>query len=384
VASAAHRDLGLEDTQTAGETKSSAASPELNDGSQTGRFRIDGVLGRGAMGIVYRAWDPELGRSLALKVPHLDHLGGPPPPSAMPKANIMRARFLQEARGLARLSHPNVVQVFSVERFATVPGLATGACGIAMEVVEGTPIDQWLQTPRSWRDVVSVFADAGRGLMAAHRAGLVHRDFKPSNVILGNDGRVRVMDFGLATEHVAEVEPGSAQLYETLDASDDATLTRTGTTVGTPAYMAPEQHLGRAPDPRSDQFAFCVALYEALFGQRPYKGSSFQQLSTRKQLGRYQAPPAEHGVPAWLVNAVLRGLEPNPERRFDSMAELLSAMQPRPRRRRRLRAAVATLGLMAAGLVLGTVLPTTTPMVDDAGLARASVGLSAALVRSRK
>ena len=365
-------------------SKSDAERPQLDDGAQTGRYRIDGVLGRGAMGIVYRAWDPELGRSLALKVPHLDHVGSPPPSSAMPKTAVTRARFLQEARGLARLSHPNVVQVFSVERFATVPGLVRGACGIVMEVVDGTPLDTWLKTRRSWREVIAVFSEAGRGVEAAHQAGLVHRDFKPSNVILGHDGRVRVMDFGLATDHALDPESGPRAVYETIDASDDATLTRTGTTVGTPAYMAPEQHLGRAPDPRSDQFAFCVALYEALFGRRPFKGASFQELSARKQLGRHRPPPLYHDVPDYVVDAVLRGLEPNPNRRFESMAALLSALRPRPRRRRGLKAAVTAVGLMTAGVVLGMVLPGRGPVGDEGGLARASAGLSASLVRSRK
>ncbi|MEM6990475.1 MAG: serine/threonine-protein kinase [Myxococcota bacterium] len=335
---------------------------ELRRGANTGRYRILDVLGRGAMGVVYRAYDPRLGRHVALKVPHADHCDGAPDESesGLPRdsAPTMRARFVQEARGLAQLSHPNVVQVYSVEHFSTVPGLSRGACGIAMEVVEGIPLDRWMTKHRTWREALAVFAEAGRGLACAHAAGLVHRDFKPSNVVLGDDGRVRVMDFGLVT--MQRDPDGDRYEPTTMDHDLDATLTQTGTTLGTPAYMAPEQHLGAPAEAASDQFAFCVALFEALFGVRPYRGMSCDDLSADKQLGRRRRIPEGHGVPPQIVAAVLRGLSPAPSERFANMNELLGQLSPRRRVGPLFRSVVAAVGLALVGMGGGFLMPETT------------------------
>jgi serine/threonine protein kinase len=275
-------------------------------------------IGQGAMGVVYAAYDPELDRRVALKLlrpegRHLEHL---------------RRRLLREAQALARLSHPNVVSVHDV-----------GTCGdglfLAMDLVEGTTLAEWLHTPRPWREVLRVFVEAGRGLAAAHAAGLVHRDFKPANVLVGHHGQVRVTDFGLASTSGKPDEPlPLAELQrEPLDplATRSPGLTRTGAVLGTPAYMAPEQLQGRA-DALSDQFSFCVALHEALHGERPFQGDSSEALIRAAWEGRVRAPTREAKVPAWVRRAVRRGLRARPEERFPSMEALLAVLDPRPRR----------------------------------------------------
>jgi len=343
-------------------TRAVAANPrgarvDLHDGSRTGRYRIVGVLGRGAMGVVYEAYDERLDRRVALKVPLLEHGGTSTRAATLRRgrsAAQTRARLIKEARGLAQLSHPNVVQVFSVEHFRTVPGLVDGACAIAMEIVEGTPLDVWLDEPRGWREVLGVYLEAGRGLAAAHDAGLVHRDFKPSNVVLGSDDRTRVMDFGL----VAEVDDDDEPTTVPLSADCDTTLTHTGCAVGTPAYMAPEQHLGESAAAASDQFSFCVALFEALFGMRPFAGGSLDALLENKRHGRTRQLPRDHGVPPGIVAAVLRGLSARASLRFASMNDLLAALAPqRVRRRATARRGVAGLALLAAAVLAAISIP---------------------------
>ena len=334
------------------------ARADLSGGSQTGRYRIVGVLGRGAMGVVYEAYDERLDRSVALKVPLLEH-GGTSTRAATVRAGRSaaqtRARLIKEARGLAQLSHPNVVQVFSVEHFRTVPGLVDGACAIAMEIVEGTPLDTWSEQPRAWGEVLAVYRAAGRGLAAAHDAGLVHRDFKPSNVVLGRDNRARVMDFGLVAETSDDSEPTTVPLV----ADCDSTLTHTGCAVGTPAYMAPEQHFGEPAAAASDQFSFCVALFEALFGARPFAGASLEALLENKRHGRVRPLPKGHGVPPSVVAAVLRGLSASATLRFASMNDLLAALAPqRVQRRAAALRGLAACVLLAAGVLAAVSIPT--------------------------
>ena len=240
---------------------------DLQTGARIGRYVVIESVGSGAMGVVYGAYDPELDRKIALKLLK-------PGQGAKEKA---RARLLREAQAMARLAHPNVVAVHDV-------GVFEDQVFLAMEFLGGGTIKSWLgDKPRSWREILAVFIAAGRGLVAAHAAGIVHRDYKPDNVLLDKEGRPRVVDFGIArqAEQVegavdddGDGEDARGDLVKTLREGGGApaallTLTKTGAVVGTPAYMAPEQFMGERGDDRSDQFSFCVALYEALYGERP-------------------------------------------------------------------------------------------------------------------
>src|SRR6185295_681534 len=211
-----------------------------------------------------------------------------------------------EARAMARLAHPNVVTVFEIGR--------TGdQMYVAMELVAGTTLRGCLrERPRRWREVVETFLAAGRGLAAAHAAGLIHRDFKPDNVLIGSDGRPRVSDFGLV------IGTGSGEdLVELAERSGDATLR--GSAAGTPAYMSPEQWDGRPVDARSDQFAFCVALWEALYDRRPFRGTQSQELRDAIRTGVITDPPSGRRVPRWLQAVVRRGLAVDPGARWPDM-----------------------------------------------------------------
>ncbi|HKV08322.1 MAG TPA: serine/threonine-protein kinase [Thermoanaerobaculia bacterium] len=283
------------------------AGASLPRGTAIGRYVILDRLGGGGMGVVYTAYDPELDRKVALKLVRPDRAAG----------EAARLRLLREAQAIARLSHPNVVAVFDAGTFGDQVFLA-------MEHVEGTTLRRWLDEERwPWGEVVGRFVLAGRGLAAAHAAGLVHCDFKPDNVLLGQDGRVRVADFGLARA-VGEID-----------------LEELGVAMGTPGYMAPEQLRGERTDARSDQFSFCVALWEALYGERPFS-------NTTPQI------PAGSRVPDRLRQALLRGLSADPAARYPGMEELLDhlAKNPEAARRRWLAAgaAVLTVGGIFAGL----------------------------------
>ena len=225
----------------------------LAKGETVDRFCILGPLGRGGMGRVYRAHDPRLGREVALKLLRY-------PADAHAQALLRR-----EAQAMASLSHPNVVAIYDVGWATLVPGGST--LFIAMELVEGETVKQWLRgQTRRFREIMAVFLEAGRGLVAAHRTGLIHRDFKPSNVVVGHDGRVRVLDFGIARAFDRPIGPGEPSACVELDHE----LSQNGMIVGTPAYMAPEQYRGQKVDERCDQYAFCVALWEAAYGCRPF------------------------------------------------------------------------------------------------------------------
>ncbi len=313
--------------EAAGEPEPAALPPEL------GRYRVLEPISSGAMGAVYKAYDPKLGRQVALKVLRPDLRGAE-------SADQAQERLSREARSMARLSHPNVVPVFDV-------GAAGAQVYVAMELVEGGTLRAWLsEQPRSWREVIAAFLQAGRGLAAAHAAGMVHRDFKPDNVLVGGDGRVRVTDFGLARSFLAELEgPASRAAEAPTDAS------QSGGRVGTPAYMAPEVFRGEPADAWSDQFSFCVCLWEALYRERPFAARSFAELAAAVQHEAPRPPPPDADVPAFVHRALLRGLSRSPADRFPFMESLLRAIDPMARRWMRglipAAAAIAMAGLVA-------------------------------------
>jgi predicted Ser/Thr protein kinase len=307
-------------------------APELPRGTTVGRYTVLELVGRGGMGEVYAAYDPKLDRKIALKLLQADR--------ARPAARA-EARLLREAQAIAKVPHPNVVTVHDAGTFGD-------RVFVAMEFVDGETLKDWLaRAPRSRAEILEVFAGAARGLEAAHAAGLVHRDFKPPNVMVGKDGGVRVTDFGLVRQlGDGAAAPTEAPAASALAAEEiPADLTRTGELHGTPRYMAPEQFKGEKLDARADQFSFCVALYEALYGQLPFAGDTLPALFTNVLDGRVAPPPAKTTVPGWLRRIVLRGLEVDPERRFPSMRALLVALEADPTARRR------RIGL-AAGVIV--------------------------------
>jgi tetratricopeptide (TPR) repeat protein len=334
------------------------------------------------MGEVYAAYDPELDRKVAVKLLHVTGTVGP-------ELAEQKARLLREAQAIARLSHPNVVVVHDVGSFED-------QVFVAMEFVDGHTVSYWLHAaPRPWREILEVFVAAGRGLSAAHAAQLIHRDFKAENVMITSTGQVRVMDFGLA-RHASDRSAAAAvpvlpadhstrDLTTTMDlpsqqsvaigaplagaadpnpshdtatiraAALDAQLTQTGLLVGTPAYMAPEQFRGQLASAGSDQFAFCIALYEALYGERPFGGTTMAELADNVLQGRLRAPPAPKRLPGWLKRALMRGLAHEPEDRWPSMDALLAALIRNPRARGwwYLAAGVAVASSVVATLALG-------------------------------
>jgi serine/threonine protein kinase/tetratricopeptide (TPR) repeat protein len=347
----------------------------LARGSSIGRYLLLDPLGQGGMGVVYKAYDPELDRSIALKLLHAS-VDSP-------------ERLLREAQALARLQHQNVITVYDV-------GIFGANVFIAMEFVDGQTLRQWLKKEKRAPDeILSVFLAAGEGLAAAHKAGLVHRDFKPDNVMVGTDGRVRVLDFGLArtagpTQDVP-LAPGDTIAAEALEAepqdptvgvrrttkspqrtpprpapeplplpSDsgrisssllNSPLTHVGAIVGTPRFMAPEQQLNETIDERADQFSFCVSLYWALYGGFPFLGESQQDVLDAILTHQIAPTPAGSTVPRRLRQVLVRGLASRPKARFASMGELLAALRADPRVQRR-------RWMMAAALVALPILAT--------------------------
>ena len=305
-----------------------AAAPleVLAHGTKVGRFVVDRVIGMGGMGVVYAALDPELDRRVALKLLREESEG-------------RRERLAREAQALARVADPNVCAVYDI-------GTHDGRLFIAMELVDGQTLGQWWrEARRDWRQVASVFAGAARGLAAAHGAGVIHRDFKPDNVLVGADGRVRVTDFGLAA-WLPMVDPPPSPAVE-------GHLTQSGTVMGTPLYMAPEQHAGNPTDERSDQWSFAAVLYEALHGSLPFDGRSEVDLAEAKAAGRIRPPPPGSRVPGWLDDLVRRGLAPHPEDRWPSMVAVAKALEHgRPRRRLAWAAAALAVAAVASSSAL--------------------------------
>ena len=283
---------------------------------RVGRFELRARLGVGGMGVVHAAHDPELDRMVALKLLRVDRVF-----AIADATGLLRA----EARALAKLSHPNVVTVHEVGEFGH-------ALYIAMELVAGPTLQAWLTKPRSIAEIVAMFAAAGAGLSAAHGAGVVHRDFKPENVLVGDDGRPRVVDFGLA--RVADA---------TVEAPEGPGNRRQSRAAGTAGYVAPEVLAGGAADARSDQYAFCVSLYEALFAALPEDGTASWPVRS----------VAGESVPRWLACAVSRGLERDPAKRWPDVETLVEQLRrdPSPLRRWMLPAFVIAIAIGAGGVV---------------------------------
>ena len=309
-------ELGRTATAHAPGSVSTSATPAAPVAATLGRYRIEKELGAGGMGVVHAAFDPDLERRVALKVLRSDDVGGE-----------ARQRLLREARAMARLAHPNVVTVHEV-------GSANGRDYVAMELVDGETLADWLRAEqRDPGEVIAAFVAAGRGLAAAHAAGIVHRDFKPHNVLRHRNGRIVVTDFGLAREShevgasdpLAVTVPSKGKGSTAQSASSPLSgLTVTGSVLGTPAYMAPEQWNGGAVTPATDQFAYCVALWEALAGERPFRGPTVETLRAAVERGPDALDASE--IPRRLRPVLQRGLDPDPKRRWPNMEALLSAM----------------------------------------------------------
>ncbi|HYV44529.1 MAG TPA: protein kinase [Myxococcaceae bacterium] len=332
-------------------------APQLERGAMLGRYLVLHQLGEGGMGVVYSAYDPELDRKVAVK---LISAG-----ASEDLAGDGQQRLLREAQAMARVSHPNVIAVYDV-------GTLNNRVFVAMELVEGGTLKDWIRAKkRGTREILTTFVDAGHGLAAAHAVGLVHRDFKPENVLISKkDGRVQVTDFGLARLAGSAEEQqrlkGAAltSLPKRIERSGDergrlldAQITQHGLVMGTPQYMSPEQHLGKDPDARSDQFSFCAALYWALYGKRPFdpvqlaaaavkldeaddktraERSANPQVKASIGKGVIAEPPKEVKVPSDVKKAILRGLSVDPAQRYPSMEELLKRLAPREKSAQRL------------------------------------------------
>jgi serine/threonine protein kinase len=301
----------------------------LGAGARLERYMILQLIGRGAMGVVYAAYDPQLDRRIALKLLH--------PDAAADRAELQQ-RFLREAQSMARLAHPNVVAVHDV-------GLLDGEVFLAMEFVDGETLSQWLQSqPRTASEILAAFVQAAHGLAGAHRAGIVHRDFKPDNVLVGRDGRVRVTDFGLARRDDATGARAAGAAPTAVGATVDGAL------LGTPAFMAPEQLRGERAGAASDQFAFSAALYRALFGQGPFADDgNFAALREAVLRGVVRKPKSLAGVPAHVTRALWRGLALEAGARFADMDQLIAALTRDPRRRVVPALAIAATVAMAIG-----------------------------------
>jgi serine/threonine protein kinase len=316
---------------------------DLRQGSMIGRYRLVSRLGAGAMGVVWSAEDPQLDRTIAIKLVH-------PSLSRTPEAS---ARLLREARAMAKLSHRSVVTVHDA-------GEVDGQLFLAMELVPGTNLGTMLRTRDAdaiadWPRWLALMVDAGRGLAAAHDAGVLHRDFKPDNVLVDQSSRVCVGDFGLASLGDATLAERTSR--PVMNAPLD--LTATGALLGTPMYMSPQQLRSEPVDARADQFSFCVACWEALYGTRPFTVTergldAIPALAEAIDKGVLPAPPPDSRVPPEVRDVLARGLAADPEARWPSMAALVTALERAghlgaPPSRRRTPLIVA--GMLAVGVV---------------------------------
>jgi predicted Ser/Thr protein kinase len=327
-------------------------APTLPSGAMLGRYRIERVIGAGGMGVVYRAFDPKLGRAIALKV--VRTVDG--------SASDAHTRLIREARAMAKISHPNVIAVHDT-------GDVDDEVFIAMELVVGSNLADWEKArPHPWRDLVGVYLQAARGLAAAHSVGLVHRDFKPHNVLVGDDERVRVLDFGIARSLDETDAPRTSRAA--ISRASQMAITETGAILGSPLYMSPEQHAGERADARSDQFSFCVALYHALYGVLPFPGTTYFELRHAVTTSEAAPPPRSSPIPPTIGHALLRGLSRERGARFSSMDELITLLADaaRPRSHRWLLGASTALvvALVATVIVLATRTPVA-PMEPELG-----------------
>lgn len=310
----------------------------IGAGERIGRYLLISQVGRGAVGVVFAAYDPELDRRVAIK---LLRPGGEGSSASSPQQRLIR-----EARAMARLTHPNVVAIHDV-------GEHEGQVFIAMEFVRGRTLTEWMTEAHSWREAVDLLLGPASGLAAAHEQGLVHRDFKPDNVMIGDDGRARVLDLGLVrTVRTTDARPAlrARSFDDEYFPQDDVLgvdITRTGALVGTPRYMAPEQFGGGDVDARTDQFAYCLTLFEAIYGQRPFSGDSLGMLARKVIEGNIDWPRSDH-VPRFIRQALQRGLATAPEERFATMHELIAALLNDPAQNRR--RVIAGVGVVALGV----------------------------------
>ncbi len=317
------------------EAPTSLAAVELRRGMSLGRYVVVDRIGAGGMGVVYAAYDPELDRRVAIKVLRARARRNATGPS----------RLMREAQALARVDHPNVVAIHDV-------GTHEGRVFVAMDYLEGPHLREWAEAPgRSWQEVLAIYLQAGEGLAAAHAAGIVHRDFKPENVIVA-DGRPRVLDFGLARasghtgDHPTVDEallrdsgrhrraPSGSHPMASDSGSLSSAITRAGAVLGTPAFMSPEQHLGQAVGPASDQFSFAVALHEALYGESPFGGDTVASRAFAVTQGRLEPPPKKAKAPLWIRKKLLASLAVDPEQRLADMPALLASLRQDPARTR--------------------------------------------------
>jgi tetratricopeptide (TPR) repeat protein/predicted Ser/Thr protein kinase len=337
-------DGGEDFTREDGPLKQRMRVRGLRRGDLLGRYMIVGVLGRGGMGAVYEAYDTQLARRVAVKVLH---------PGSSTEQH--QARLSREAQAMARLSHPNVVTVHDVGAFE-------GGLFIAMELIQGRTLKRWIADPRPYREVLAVVTAAGRGLAAAHAAGIVHRDFKPENVLLGDDGRVVVTDFGIARAEASpdaerasavpagpEHDPAALPVRAASGATPGGSepLTQAGAILGTIGYFAPELAGDEREDARSDQFGFCATLYRALYRQHPFLCDDLLLYVDSARQGPRPPPPGA-GVPGWIHQVIVKGLSPRPEDRYPSMDALLAALGRDPTRARRRFAAIGVACCLAA------------------------------------
>lgn len=313
----------------------SATAPEGNAEdtfNRFGRYVLLRRLGAGGMGVVDEAYDPQLGRKVALK--RVKVAGG---------STIQQAQLIAEAKAMAQLGHPNVVSIFDIGEHAQFVYLA-------MELVEGTTLEQRIHdNPPTWRELVAIMADVARGLAAAHEIGLVHRDVKPANILLGADGRTCIADFGLARVSDEQSEQQTANDSFASHVTARASRASTHQIAGTPSYMAPEQHAGYQCDAQADQFSFCVSFYEVLFGTLPFVADEAGTIVEAIARGCLQSPRRQPRAPRWLHALIVRGLDYEAERRFPSMQALLDELLlPRTliRRRRVAMAAASVLCLL--------------------------------------
>jgi len=290
------------------------ATPDLT-GATIDRYRVLGRIGAGAMGVVYAAFDPALDRKVALKMlPQVtvEHH------AALEARSRLEARLRREAQALAKLDHPNVIGVFDV-------GVTEDNVFVTMQLVEGTTLDEYIRTTKpSPRKMLELFAAAGRGLAAAHQAGLVHRDVKPSNILVDRTGHTYIGDFGLA-RGADEIDPASSVprslLYDQ--------MTRMGALLGTPRYMSPEQLGGESATSRSDQFSFCVSVWETLFGEHPFVAGKWTPEGAITAMAADQVrEPGSRPVPARAVRALVRGMRCDAASRWPSMVELVDEIAP--------------------------------------------------------